>query len=172
MARHGDPALERLLAAVGSLADEKVLLAASGAVWAASRLGHRGMPDAGRRRAADHVLRCAAASAALTYVLKRAVDRERANRAVARDRRRGIPRFGAPLNSFPSGHALPLGALAAAAARTAPAPIRPFIWPAAVAMAATRFLLLAHWPTDVVAGLAIGAALERAALRFAETGQR
>ncbi len=129
VARHADPALERFLAAAAQLADKKVLLAASAAFWAASRLADGGTSGARRRRAADHVLRCAVASAALTYVLKRAVDRERPNRAVALDPRRGIPRFGAPFNSFPSGHALPLGAVAAAASRTAPAAVRPFIRP-------------------------------------------
>ena len=167
MARHADPALERLLRAVASLADEKVLLAASAAFWAASRLADGGMPGDGRRRAADHVLRCAAASTTLAYLLKSAVDRERPNRAVARDPRRGIPRSGAPRNSFPSGHALALGAVAAAASRTAPGAVRPFVWPAAIALVATRFLLLAHWPTDIAAGLGMGVALERAALRFA-----
>ncbi len=166
--RHADPALERFLGAVAALADKKVLLAASAAFWAASRLADGGMSGIRRRRAADHVLRCAAASAALTYVLKRAVDRERPNRAVAPDPRRGVPRFGAPLNSFPSGHALPLGAVAAAVSRMAPAAVRPFLWPAAVALAATRFLLLAYWPTDIAAGLGMGVALERAVLRFAE----
>lgn len=168
VARHADPALERLLAAVAPLTDKKVLLAASAAFWAASRLAHGGASGVGRRRAADHVLRCAAASAALTYVLKRAVDRERPSRAVARDPRRGIPRFGAPLNSFPSGHALPLGAVAAATSRMAPAAVRPFLWPAVVALAATRFPLLAHWPTDIAAGLGMGVALERAVLRVTE----
>ncbi len=172
VARHADPALERFLAAAAQLADKKVLLAASAAFWAASRLAHGGMSGAGRQRAADHVLRCAAASVALTYVLKRAVDRERPNRAVAPDPRRGIPRFGAPFNSFPPGHALPLGAVAAAASRTAPAAVRPFIWPAVVALAATRFLLLAHWPTDIAAGLGMGVILERAALRFAKAAGR
>ena len=166
VARHADPALERLLAAVSPLADKKVLLAASAAFWVASRLADGSTSGARRRRAADHVLRCAAASAALTYLLKRAVDRERPNRAVARDPRRGIPRFGAPFNSFPPGHALPLGAVAAAASRTAPAAVRPFLWLAVVGLAATRFLLLAHWPTDIAAGLGIGVALERAVLRF------
>ena len=172
VARHADPALERLLAAVAPLADKKVLFAASAAFWAASRLAGGGMSRASRRRAADHVLRCAAASAALTYLLKRAVDRERPNRAVAQDPRRGIPRFGAPLNSFPPGHALPLGAVVAATSRMAPAPVRPFLWPAAVALAATRFLLLAHWPTDIAAGLGIGVALERAVLRFTKAAGR
>ena len=172
VARHADPALERFLAAAAQLADKKVLLAASAAFWAASRLTEGGTSGARRRRAADHVLRCAAASAALTYLLKRAVDRERPNRVVARDQRRGIPRSGAPFNSFPSGHAFPLGAVAAAASRTAPAAVRPFIWPAAVALAATRFLLLAHWPTDLAAGLVMGVLLERAALRFADAAGR
>jgi undecaprenyl-diphosphatase len=172
MARHADPALERLLRAVASLADEKVLLAASAAFWAASRLADGGMPGDGRRRAADHVLRCAAASTTLAYLLKSAVDRERPNQAVARDPRRGIPRSGAPRNSFPSGHALALGALAAAASRVAPTAVRLFIWPTAVALAAARFLLLAHWLTDIAAGFGMGVALERAVFQSAEAAGR
>jgi undecaprenyl-diphosphatase len=34
-------------------------------------------------------------------------------------------------------------------------------WPLGISIAATRILLLAHWTTDVIAGLALGVMIER-----------
>jgi PAP2 superfamily len=76
-------------------------------------------------------------------------------------RRHGIPRSGHPWNSFPSGHAVHLGAIAAPAARLAPERLRPLVWAAAGALAMTRLMLLAHYATDVIAGFAIGSMLDR-----------
>jgi membrane-associated phospholipid phosphatase len=41
-----------------------------------------------------------------------------------------------------------------------PRPWHSWIWPVAAGLAGTRLVLLAHWLTDVAAGLAIGAGLE------------
>jgi undecaprenyl-diphosphatase len=43
-----------------------------------------------------------------------------------------------------------------------------YIYAAGVALAATRVAVLAHWPTDVLAGWALGAAIERSARRIAD----
>jgi undecaprenyl-diphosphatase len=64
------------------------------------------------------------------------------------------------MDSFPSGHALHLGALAAALARTASTPTASIGWVLAFVLASTRLLLLAHYLTDVAAGLVLGAGLE------------
>ena len=67
-------------------------------------------------------------------------------------------------DAFPSGHALHMGALASAAGALPPRPRRP-IRAFAVGLSLTRIVVLAHWASDVVAGFALGAVLERL-LRF------
>ena len=75
------------------------------------------------------------------------------------DRESGHP--GQPFAVGADGHALHLGALASALTRTGPSRLRPFIWPAAIGLASTRLLLLAHYVSDVVAGLVFGVATDR-----------
>jgi undecaprenyl-diphosphatase len=138
-------------------ADEKLLIAVVGIAWLGARLLD---DDANRRRRADHLMLATVASAALPHLLKYAVRRERPDRRVVGWLRHGVPYSGKPYDSFPSGHAVHLGAIAAALSRWAPSPWRAMLWPAAAGLAATRLVLLAHWLTDVAAGLAIGAGLE------------
>ena len=64
-------------------------------------------------------------------------------------------------DAFPSGHALHMGALASAAGAL-PAGPRRAIRALAVGLSLTRVLVLAHWASDVVAGFALGAVVERA----------
>jgi len=46
--------------------------------------------------------------------------------------------------------------------RLVPRSLRPFVWPAVLSLAATRILVLAHYPSDVIAGLRIGVAIDKA----------
>jgi hypothetical protein len=58
--------------------------------------------------------------------------------------------------------------MAPSAARLAPKSLRQLIWPTVFCLASTRTLILAHYPSDVAAGLAIGLATNKsveAALR-------
>jgi undecaprenyl-diphosphatase len=111
-------------------------------------------------RRADHMLCCVALAGVLPHLFKRLIDRERPDRVVVHGRRHGIPRSGNAWDSFPSGHALHLGAIAGSVARFCPRRFRRFVWPSITALAATRILLLAHYLSDVVAGLALGVALD------------
>jgi membrane-associated phospholipid phosphatase len=88
------------------------------------------------------------------------IDRKRPDRVVVHGRRHGLPRSGNAWDSFPSGHALHLGAIAGSVARFCPHRFRRFVWPSITALAATRILLLAHYLSDVVAGLALGVVLD------------
>ena len=75
-------------------------------------------------------------------------------------RRRGIPRSGKAYDAFPSGHAMHVGAVASAVTWAYPKSA-PIAWGLGGLIAATRIVLLAHWTTDVLAGLAMGAVVER-----------
>lgn len=136
-------------------ADEHVLcaLAAVWWVWARSR-----SPAA--RLASDHVLLTTVAVTALPHLLKTMFNQERPDRLTFRGHVRGGPVSGKRLDAFPSGHAIHVGALASAATQLPPVE-RNLVWSAGAALVATRIVLLAHWTTDVLAGLAIGATVER-----------
>jgi membrane-associated phospholipid phosphatase len=163
VARRVTPRFERAMGILTWLADEKVVLGASLLGWAYCRLV-RPRPQA--IRAADHVVVCVAAAGMLPHLFKRLVDRERPNRTSFIGGLHGVPRQGKPYDSFPSGHAIHLAAAAAALRRLGPRPLRSYLWPAAAALSLTRVLLLAHYPSDVGAGLAMGAGLEAAMARF------
>lgn len=161
VAQEVHPAGEAALRAATYLADERFLLVGAAAFWAGCRLFAR---DRGLRRRADHLALCALASALIPHGIKKIVDRERPDRKipVPRRRRHGIPRSGRPYDSFPSGHAVHMGAFAAALSRDRSAGVRAAVWSTAAVLASTRIFLLAHYPTDVAAGLGLGAALEAA----------
>jgi undecaprenyl-diphosphatase len=156
---HATPRIEKPLQFITYAADEHVLLAASLGFWLASR----GM-SARQRDAANYLLLNVAASAALPHVLKALVDQERPDRRV-RGRRHGVPVSGKAYDAFPSGHAVHIGALASAVSRYFPRWKR-VAWTLGGGIAVTRILLLAHWTTDVLAGVALGASLERSLWAF------
>jgi membrane-associated phospholipid phosphatase len=162
IAHRARPRPEHALEAVTWAADEKLLMAVIGMAWIGIRLLDENPRD---RRRADYLMLITAASAALPHLVKREVERERPDRRVMRSPRHGVPRSGKPYDSFPSGHAVHLGAIAAALARWMPRPWRSWIWPITAGLAGTRLVLLAHWLTDVAAGLAIGIGLEAALWR-------
>jgi len=157
VASHATKPLEQSLTVATWLADEKLILAGAAVFWTASRC----RSDPATRRHANHIVACAVVSSALPHLFKRLIARERPDRKVVHGFRRGVPRSGNAWDSFPSGHALHLGALAAAASRMVGPPARRFVWPTAIAFAATRLLLLAHYLSDVAAGLVLGIAVDR-----------
>jgi undecaprenyl-diphosphatase len=155
--RHATPIVERAGKALTFAADEKPLLLGALLYW----LYGRAPPSPQRVQRADHLLACIAISAALPHLLKLVVNRQRPDRKLMHGLpRHGIPHSGNPRDSFPSGHAMHLGAIAAAFTRTASTTVAAIAWAAALVLSGTRLLLLAHYVSDVLGGLAIGAAIE------------
>jgi undecaprenyl-diphosphatase len=154
-AHHAAPVLEKPLRALTWAADERLLWTLSATLWAATRAGR-----APQRQAANHLIACLAAAALTPRLLKHLIAQERPDRRFIHGPRHGIPRSGEAYDAFPSGHAIYMGVLASAVSGMAPE-AAPAAWSLAGLIAATRVMLLAHWTTDVLAGFAIGAGLER-----------
>lgn len=154
IARGSSPGLERPLKLLTRIADEYFLLPAVSLYWLASR---GGQPS--RRRTANHLLLTVATTTVLPHLLKKVIAQERPDRLEIHGDRHGVPRSGKAFDAFPSGHAVHMGALAAALSRMVPSH-RMLIWSVASFLALTRVGLLAHWLSDVLAGEALGVVTE------------
>jgi len=155
VARNANPAVERPARVLTWAADEHLLYAVAGGLWLAARGG-----DERARRQTDHLALSVVVTAILPHLLKRLIDQERPDRCMVHGRRRGIPRSGKADDAFPSGHAMHVGAVASAVSWAYPKSA-PIAWGLGGLIAATRIVLLAHWTSDVLAGLAMGALVER-----------
>ena len=155
-ARMATPDRQRALRLVTLLADEKAVLAVAAAVWLASRYSRQSQD----RKEADRMMCSVLAAGAVPHLFKFLVRRKRPDRSFGH--KNGIARSGDAWDSFPSGHAVHLAAMAPSASRLAPRSLRPLVWPAVLSLAATRILILAHYPSDVIAGLGIGVAIDKA----------
>ncbi|MCK1709228.1 MULTISPECIES: phosphatase PAP2 family protein [unclassified Bradyrhizobium] len=155
IAVHTNSGIERTAQTLTWGADEHVLLALAAAGWL---YAHLVQPR--QRRIANHVLTVSLATALLPHVLKSMFDQTRPDRLTVRGHQKGVPVSGQPRDAFPSGHAVHMGALASAAGLLPPTPRR-VVRSVAVALSLTRIALLAHWTSDVVAGFALGAVVER-----------
>ncbi|WP_369335500.1 phosphatase PAP2 family protein [Bradyrhizobium sp. CSS354] len=113
---------------------------------------------------ANHVAISLTAAVMLPKVMKRVINRTRPDRVVVGEDRRGVETSGQPHDSFPSGHGVHIGAIVSALSWAYPRKAAVFL-AIGGALAATRVAVLAHWTTDVVLGLTLGATIERAARR-------
>ncbi|AND92616.1 acid phosphatase family membrane protein YuiD [Bradyrhizobium diazoefficiens] len=166
IARHTRPLPERISGALTWGADEHILTAVAVGWWLWCRA--KPLPQ---RHASDHVLLTTLASVLLPHLLKTHFDQVRPDRRTVRGHLHGIPLSGRALDAFPSGHAVHVGALASAAAVLSPAK-RNLAWGLGAVLVSTRVFLLAHWASDVLAGLAIGVALERVIRRLTGFGRQ
>ncbi|MCP3459512.1 phosphatase PAP2 family protein [Bradyrhizobium sp. CCGUVB23] len=155
IAAHANPGMEETAEALTWGADEHVLLALAAAGWLYAWTRR---PAA--RPVANHVLAVSLVTAVLPHILKSFFDQTRPDRLTVRGHRQGIPISGRSHDAFPSGHAVHMGALASAAGLLPRGPRRAFR-AVAIGLSLTRIVLLAHWASDVVAGFALGAAVER-----------
>jgi membrane-associated phospholipid phosphatase len=156
IARHTDIPIEQSAKVLTWGADDHLLLPAATVAWLLTRKSEEPL-----RRLSTHVLACALLTAILPHILKGVIDQERPDRRTIGGHGRGIPFSGKSSDAFPSGHALHVGALASAATLLPPK-TRNLIWAIGAILVATRVVLLAHWFTDVLAGLGLGIATERA----------
>lgn len=159
VSEHTNPKAEEAADVLTWGADEHVLCALAASWWLYCRI--RSGPD---RRNSNHIMLTTVAVAILPHLLKTVFDQERPDRLTVRGHLRGVPFSGKRLDAFPSGHAIHIGALASAASVLPPAQ-RNLVWLFGTGVVLTRIVLLAHWASDVVIGLAIGAVTERL-LRF------
>lgn len=155
VAAHAEPLPELLARTLTYGGDEKILLALAGAAWI---YAHARKPSL--RPAADHVLTVTVVTALLPHVLKRYINQTRPDRCAVSAHRHGIPISGRANDAFPSGHAVHMGAIASAATSLQPK-YRNVVWGAAIGLAISRIVILAHWTSDVIVGFGIGVAVER-----------
>ena len=145
------PEVEQIAEALTWGADEHVMCALAAGWWLYCR---RRSP---RHRAdSNHILLTTVAVTLLPHFLKSIFDQERPDRLMVRGHLHGVPFSESALDAFPSGHAIHVGALASAATVLPPAK-RNLVWSIGAGLVLTRIVLLAHWTSDVIAGLAIGA---------------
>jgi PAP2 superfamily len=155
VARNTNPKTEDAAEFLTWGADEHVLCALAVGWWLLAR-----GKSLARRRDSDHVLLTTAAVTIVPHILKTIFNQERPDRTTVLGHLNGIPFSGKRLDAFPSGHAIHVGALASAATEL-PANQRNLVWGVGAGLVTTRIVLLAHWTTDVLAGLAMGAGIER-----------
>ena len=155
VAAYTSPRTERAAELLTWGADEKVLLAMAAAWWLYCR--GRSPRDRGN---SDHILLTTLAVSVAPHLLKTIFDQRRPDRLTVLGHLHGVPFSGKPLDAFPSGHAMHVGAMASAATVLPPAK-RNLVWAFGAGLALSRIVLLAHWASDVIVGLALGALAER-----------
>lgn len=155
VARNTSHRAERVSRGLTWGADEKILLALAVAGWVATRRRSEQL-----QRVGNHALLVTVAASLIPHGLKSVFDQTRPDRTTVLGHLHGVSFSGKRKDAFPSGHALHMGALASAAGTLPPLPRRA-IRTVAIGLSLTRIVVLAHWASDVVAGFALGAFMER-----------
>lgn len=143
-------AIVRIAKGLGWACDARIVLGA-GAIWLlASRPGTRGT--------SLRYLAVFATTTALHHAIKRFVDQQRPDHVIQTCGKHEL--VGGASDAFPSGHAMHAGALASFLASSETSS-QPWLWSGFGALAMTRVIALAHWPSGVAAGFAAGVVVER-----------
>jgi len=157
---HTTPGIETVATAVTWLADEKVLLASAAALWLVTRGSSEHTRFVSNTILADVII-----SALSPHLMKEICSQERPDRHFVAGHLWGIPFSGREYDAFPSGHAVHVGAVCSAIGRLFPSWRRAAMI-GGIGIAGSRVVLLAHWLSDVVVGLATGAAIDRGVSRM------
>ncbi|GLS20994.1 membrane protein [Labrys miyagiensis] len=155
VAGHTSPALEEISSLLTLGGDEHLIFSTLAAAALFAAFG-----TSSERKSVAHLWIATLSVAAVSHALKRYVNQQRPDRTEAPFEGQGIPHSGGAYNAFPSGHAMYMGAIASTLSHQAPRFKVP-IWIGAGLIALTRVVVLAHWLSDVLVGLAMGSALER-----------
>jgi membrane-associated phospholipid phosphatase len=155
IARRTRPAPEEVARLITWGADEKLLLVLAGVGFIATRGKSEQL-----RRAGNHALLVTVVAALAPHALKSLFNQTRPDRETVLGHVHGVSFSGNREDAFPSGHALHMGALASAAGSLKSGP-RQMVRALAVGLSLTRIVVMAHWASDVVAGFALGAVMER-----------
>lgn len=149
LARSVPPSIARTADILGWLCDARVLLALGG-------LGILCAPArSSSRAAATRFIATIGATTMLHHAMKRVISQKRPDRTIPN----GLDEnTGGAFDAMPSGHAMHAGAIASFFGS---GPRAAAIWLVSSALAGTRMLTLAHWPSGVVAGFVLGVLVER-----------
>lgn len=150
VARRAPSAIVRAADAAGLLCDARVLLTV-GAVWLLADHSARAS-----RRGALRFASTIGVTTAFHHAIKRIISQQRPDRSIST----GLgKKTGRPFDAMPSGHAMHAGAIASLMDHEFGG--GGSAWLAAGALAATRVLTLAHWPSGVLVGFLLGICAER-----------
>jgi membrane-associated phospholipid phosphatase len=155
VSKYATPTAETAAQALTWGADEKVLCALAAGWWLYCQ-----QRSASDQATASHILLTTVAVTLIPHALKTVFNQRRPDRLMVRGHLHGVPISGNRLDAFPSGHAMHVGALASAATVLPPAR-RNLVWSLGAGLVLTRIVLLAHWASDVAAGLVLGGLTER-----------
>lgn len=163
---------EALVGALGEVSDftdqEPLYAAAAAVIGTGALMRNLRVLRFGTRMLASHLL-----ATALRGMIKRAVDRTRPHVAAEEGKAyelRSGRRYESDFNSFPSGHSAGAFSVARALGRDYPAAAWPAL-AAASAASAAQVVRSRHFPTDVVAGIAVGLLAEAAVARLIEAAE-
>ena len=153
----------KLGATIAKASDEPPTMALCGAVLVGGLVSGRPRLT----RAGARMLLAQGIAVVFKEIGKRSIDRSRPR--ILFDENRYVRRWGSShdsdLQSLPSGHSAGAFAVARAAAREYPGAKLP-LNAAAAAMSALQPIRRAHFPTDVIAGIAVGIAAEAVSAMF------
>src|SRR6185436_8959940 len=131
---HTSPEVEQIAKVLTWGADEHVICVLAAGWWLYSR--HR---STRHRIDGNHILLTTVAATLLPHLLKSIFDQKRPDRLMIRGHLHGVPFSGKPLDAFPSGHAIHVGAMASAATMLPPAK-RNLVWSIGAALVLTRIV--------------------------------
>ena len=151
IAKYASPRAERAAELLSWGADEHVLVALAAGWWLYCRGRRFTLPA---RTNSYHIPLTTLVVSAVPHLLKSVFDQWRPDRLTVRGHLHGVPLSGKPLDAFPSGHAMHVGALLSAATVLSRAK-RNFVWTFGAGLALARIVLaIGHpgmiprsWPT-------------------------